>query len=69
MSLQAAAAHFFGVPLHTPSKQSAATLQLLFVPQSAQDTLPPQSTSVSTPFLVVSLQAGTWQIFPLQTPL
>jgi hypothetical protein len=69
VSLQAAAAHFLGVPVQTPSRQSAATTQLLFVPQSAQDTLPPQSVSVSTPFLVLSLHAGTWQTLPLQTPL
>jgi hypothetical protein len=58
-SLQLAAAHVFGLPVQTPSRQSAATEHFLLVPQSAQETLPPQSTSVSTPFVVLSLQAGT----------
>jgi hypothetical protein len=33
--------------------------------------LPPQSVAVSVPFLIVSLQVGTWQVFgvPEQTPL
>jgi hypothetical protein len=30
---------------------------------------PPQSTSVSVPFLTVSLHTGTWQVFDVHTPL
>ncbi len=30
---------------------------------------PPQSTSVSSPFLVLSVGEGTWQMFPVQTAL
>jgi hypothetical protein len=30
---------------------------------------PPQSTSVSTPFLTASSQAGAWQVPLVQTPL
>ena len=30
---------------------------------------PPQSTSVSFPFLVLSEQVGAWQMPPVQTPL
>ena len=31
--------------------------------------LPPQSTSVSVPFFTPSVQVGTWQMLPVQTPL
>jgi hypothetical protein len=30
---------------------------------------PPQSTSVSAPFLTPSEQVGAWQMLPVQTPL
>ena len=50
--------------------QSAATLQSLPSAQrfvGAQE--PPQSTSVSVPFLTTSRQVGTWQMLLMQTPL
>jgi hypothetical protein len=57
-------------PVHTPLAQSAApphTLPSAHLFAGAQE--PPQSTSVSVPFFTVSLQAGTWQMPPVQTPL
>jgi hypothetical protein len=56
------------LPMQTPPWQSPPTLQTLplahFVLQ-----LPPQSTSVSVPFLTRSLQAGIWHTLLVHTPL
>ena len=51
------------VGLQTWSRQSAAAPQNLPVAQVAPQ-LPPQSTSVSSPFLTASLQAAAWQTLP-----
>src|SRR5689334_1845720 len=65
MSEQVGAGH---VPAgQRPLWQSFATLQCLplaHLPQS-----PPQSVSVSLPFLTRSEQLGVWQMFETQTPL
>jgi hypothetical protein len=59
VSGQAAAWHFFGVPLHTPLVQSVVAAHDSPVPQRAQVVAPPQSTPVSRPFFTTSLQLGT----------
>jgi hypothetical protein len=50
-----------------PLEQSPLTVQALPAAQPGQT--PPQSTSVSTPFLTASAQLAGWQVPPLQTPL
>jgi hypothetical protein len=50
-----------------PLWQSPLTRHALPLAQPGQ--LPPQSTSVSSPFFTASLQVGTWQVPPLQTRL
>jgi hypothetical protein len=55
VSLQTAAWHTS--PVHTPSRQSAATVQALFAAHLSQ--VPPQSTSVSVLFFTESTQFGT----------
>jgi hypothetical protein len=67
VSLQPAPWQTFGVPLQTLLIQSPATLHVLPVPQSPH-VPPPQSTSVSAPFLTTSEHVGAWQV-TLQTPL
>ena len=47
--------------------QSSSMEQVEPLGHSAQ--VPPQSTSVSLPFLAPSSQAAIWQWFELQTPL
>jgi hypothetical protein len=56
--------------IHTPLWQSLATLQLRLSAQAPQ-LAPPQSTSVSVPFLTRSPQLDVWHVFglPEQTPL
>jgi hypothetical protein len=63
--------HFLGVPLQTPLEQSAASPQFEPSLHLAHEPVPPQSTSVSLPFLALSLQLGAWHVagFPEQTPL
>ncbi len=56
-SLQAGGAHCR--PLQTPETQSLPSSQALPAMQSGQ--LPPQSTSVSRPLCVWSVQVGAWQ--------
>jgi hypothetical protein len=68
VSMHVGAWHTFGLPEQTPLWQSVLTLQkpptghLAHVP-------PPQSTSVSAPFLTTSVQLGDWQMAPMHTPL
>jgi hypothetical protein len=69
VSGQAGAWHFLGLPEHTPLPQSLAIAHDSPVVQRVQRLAPPQSTSVSTPFLTTSLQLGTWQMFEMHTPL
>jgi hypothetical protein len=52
--------------VQTVSAQSAAMLQPLPVRQGAQ--IPPQSTSVSVPFAIVSVQVGPRHVPLVQTP-
>jgi hypothetical protein len=56
------------LPLQMLLMQSVPTLQLL--PDGhAGHVPPPQSTSVSFPFLTRSVQVGAWHVPPMQTPL
>jgi hypothetical protein len=68
LSLHAAATHLRGDPEHTPLWQSAGTAQPCPVPHLPGQ-LPPQSTSVSVPFLTLSEQLGAWQMLLTHTPL
>jgi hypothetical protein len=54
-------------PVQVPLRQSVPRLQAL--PSAHLPQLPPQSTSVSLPFRVPSLQVAAWQIPPEQTRL
>jgi hypothetical protein len=54
--------------LHTMLAQSDATAQLSFGSQLAHCP-PPQSVSVSEPFLTLSPQPAAWQKPSVQTPL
>jgi hypothetical protein len=65
-SEQLGAWHFCGEPVHTLLMQSVGTLQPPPAGHLAQ--LPPQSTSVSRPFMVPSLQLGALHTLPVQTP-
>jgi hypothetical protein len=56
-----------GEPEHTPLWQSVTTLQSLLVPQAEHE--PPQSVSVSVPFLVPSEQLDAWHVPAMHTPL
>jgi hypothetical protein len=57
-------------PVHTPLLQSPPARHVRFVSQRGQVWLaPPQSMSVSSPFLTTSEQVGIWQREPAQTPL
>jgi hypothetical protein len=70
LSPQVGAAHWPAV--QTPLTQSLAELHFWAVPHFfAGAHEPPQSTSVSVPFLTVSEHVGIWQTLgvPLQTPL
>ena len=49
-------------------KQSVPCPQLFPSTQPPQ-LLPPQSTSVSSWFVILSLHVGAWQAWPAQTPL
>jgi hypothetical protein len=53
---------------HTPLAQSAFTLHAPPFAQGAQ-TAPPQSTSVSLPFLTMSAHDGAWHTPPVHTPV
>jgi hypothetical protein len=55
------------VPLGTPA-QSPTVVQALPVMHPGQPP-PPQSASVSVPFLTRSVHEGAWQTLPLQTAL
>ena len=57
--------------VQTPLWQSDAARQALLVVQRAQVVAPPQSASLSPPFLTVSLQLAAWQSLgePEQTRL
>jgi hypothetical protein len=54
--------------VQTKLRQSAASPQPASVPQASQAG-PPQSTSVSWPFVTPSSQAGAWQTPSVHTPL
>jgi hypothetical protein len=56
------------LPLQEPSTQSAPVVQAWPVLHLVAQ-LPPQSTSVSSPFTTPSLQLGSAHTFPEQTPL
>ncbi|WP_248354746.1 hypothetical protein [Anaeromyxobacter oryzae] len=56
------------LPLQAPLAQSPLEAQVLAVPQRGQ-VVPPQSTSVSVPFLTASAQLGDWHEPDAQTPL
>src|SRR4051794_17518007 len=66
MSVHVGAAH--ALPVHTPLWQSVPPVQPLLVGHLGQDP-PPQSVSVSVPFLTPSPQVGVWQTLPVHTPL
>lgn len=70
-SLQLGAWHLAGLPEHTPLVQSPATLHSLPSAHLVVHVSPPQSTSVSPPFLTLSGQPGAWHFFgvPEHTPL
>src|SRR5262245_9674931 len=53
---------------HFLLKQSASALQPFSKPHFTGQ-LPPQSTSVSVPFVTPSSHVGTWQSSSMQTPL
>src|SRR5436190_1490199 len=61
LSSHAGAAQRFVVALHTWLMQSVVTAQVLPSGQAPQPA-PPQSTSVSVPFLMVSAQPAPWQM-------
>jgi hypothetical protein len=57
-------------PVHTPLLQSPPATHARFVSQRGQVPLaPPQSMSVSSPFLTTSEHVGIWQREPEHTPL
>lgn len=60
--------HLSGDPEHTRLTQSLATTQVLVAAQVGH-TPPPQSMSVSLPFLTTSEQLGSWQMLAMHTPL
>jgi hypothetical protein len=56
--------------VQTPLLQSVPIAQVRFASQRGQVPLaPPQSTSLSSPFLTTSEQVGIWQREPAHTPL
>jgi hypothetical protein len=57
------------VTLHTLLWQSVVSVHVLPVAHREQAVAPPQSVSLSPPFLTVSLHAAAWQMLPVQTPL
>jgi hypothetical protein len=57
------------VPLQTPLAQSVPALQVWSVAQREHEKGPPQSTSVSWPFLTRSLQLGARQRLPMHDEL
>jgi hypothetical protein len=70
VSVHAAALHFFVTLSQTPVAQSAPTAHVLLSAHFVAH-VPPQSTSVSVPFLTVSLHAAALHFFVVlsQTPL
>jgi hypothetical protein len=60
--------HLQRPPVQNPVRQSVAAEHIWFTTQSGQEG-PPQSTSVSLPFFMPSVQVGFWQMLPTQTPL
>src|SRR5436190_2068546 len=64
-SVQSAPTHTFAV--QTPVTQAPATLQVLVAAHLVHE--PPQSLSVSLPFLTLSLHCGAAQVPAVQTPL
>jgi P2-related tail formation protein len=67
-SLQVAARQSWVVVEQTPLWQSPAALQILLVPHLGQSG-PPQSMSVSLPFLATSEHVGSWQMLLRHTAL
>jgi hypothetical protein len=67
-SVQVAAWHLAGEPEHTPLAQSVLTAQSLPVAQLFGHE-PPQSASVSVPFLMPSVQVAAWHLPDVHTPL
>jgi hypothetical protein len=67
LSVQVAARHLSGEPKHTPLWQSAGSAHVAPAPHLGHAP-PPQSTSVSVPFLTTSAQLGAWQMLPMHTP-
>ena len=61
VSVQVGALHVSGGPVQTRLWQSVATAHVL-VAGHAPHVPPPQSTSVSLPFLALSVQPGVWQM-------
>jgi hypothetical protein len=55
------------LPVHTPLTQSAATPHA--EPAEHFEHVPPQSVSLSVPFLTKSLQDAVWQTLPVHTRL
>jgi hypothetical protein len=62
---QAGAWHL--LPVHTPLAQSEAAAHVLPVPHRLQLSAPPQSWSVSLPFLTLSPHVGVWHTREAQT--